>query len=187
VAGNDANSVTLVDTNALELSTTTIAGTLTVSGSAVNFTDPVAANGVVISSTGPVDLNAPVTAPGGFSSSGTNFDNTGAPITANNTFIGLSHSGTVNLAATLNAGSGGLVNLFGGGTYTGTATVSANTVTIKASTMGLDSETGPTMDVVEFFAISHPWWAACPDWLLPVRNYRRPRRFHRTTLMPQVW
>ena len=132
----DAAITTVGGTVALSTDTTfetTAAGTLS-------------AEGVVISSSGSVDLNAPVTAPGGFSSSGTNFDNTGAPISATNTFIGLSHSGTVRLGATMNAGSGGQVLLLGGGTFVGTATVSANSVEFQGNIVGLDSSTGPTID-----------------------------------------
>ena len=100
---------------------------------------------------GSVDVNASVSASDGFSSTGSNFENTGAPINTTNTAISLSHSGTVTLGANMNSGNG-TVTLGGGGTYVGTATVTGNRVSIQAATMGLDSVSGPTMDVENVFA-----------------------------------
>lgn len=84
-------------------------GDLTVvsaSGVSANFS--LAAASVSIIGGGAVDLNGAVTAPGGFSSSGTSFDNTGATITTMDSPITLSHTALVTIGATLSSGTGNI-------------------------------------------------------------------------------
>jgi mucin-19 len=67
-----------------------------------------AATSVTIVDGGAVDLNGAVTAPGGFSSIGTTFDNTGAAMTTTDSPITLAHTGLVTIGAILSSGAGNI-------------------------------------------------------------------------------
>ena len=73
-----------------------------------------------ITATGSVTLNDTVTAPGGFSSEGTTFGNTGATITTTDNNITIDHTGVVTIGAALTT-TGGKVSLTAAAALTSTA------------------------------------------------------------------
>src|SRR3989441_1035564 len=76
---------------------------------AVTFQSTVTVAGAFgITATGAVRLQGAVTAPGGFTSGGTTFDNTGGAVTTTNTPMNINHSGAVTIAAALSSGTGGI-------------------------------------------------------------------------------
>jgi len=73
-----------------------------------------------------VDLNAPISISGAFSSTGNTFDNTGATISTTNNDITIDHTGTVIIGAGLDSGDaapGGNIIIDGGGGITVSATI----------------------------------------------------------------
>ncbi|MBN1241683.1 MAG: hypothetical protein JXA15_03125 [Spirochaetales bacterium] len=96
---------------------------------------------VAIAAGGPVDLNGPVTAPGGFSSTGTGFDNSGATITTTDAPLSIVHSGNVIVGSALSSGTGALSARSSGGTLVVSGTVATTSGAIalesQASTLSL--------------------------------------------------
>ncbi|PKN65635.1 MAG: hypothetical protein CVU57_09900 [Deltaproteobacteria bacterium HGW-Deltaproteobacteria-15] len=141
-------------------------GTLTINSAAggVTSNSTLAANSISIIDGGAVDLNGAVTAPGGFSSAGTTFDNTGAPITTNGSAITIDHSGAVTIGGALisnggaididgasigiaggiNAGTG-RVSLYSVQNIEGPGTISGQSVDVNAYMIGMSVR--PTFDV----------------------------------------
>jgi hypothetical protein len=110
---------------------------LTVTGTGITADSTITASSVVLAG-GSVDLNDTVTAPSGFSSTGTTFDNTGAAITTTGTGLTINHTGAVTAGAALSSGAdtaGAVTVTSSGGTVTvsGAVTSGAGTITVTGT------------------------------------------------------
>ena len=107
--GDASHSGIITVDGALNITTASGPVVFRTNGGAITHNFSVQANGSLTLDTGTsaaVDINAGVTATGGFSSNGTTFDNTGGTITTTNTAITINHSAAVTIAAALSSGSG---------------------------------------------------------------------------------
>ncbi|MFC1829919.1 beta strand repeat-containing protein, partial [Thermodesulfobacteriota bacterium] len=133
-------------------------GALTVNGSPGGIISvggaTIEAASMNMTNAGAVDLNADVTVPGGFSSTGagaTTFDNTGALITTTNTPINIGHTGSVAIGGELNAGTS-TASVTSGANITDSGSdavvdVTANTINLTAVTGIGGPGIGPSIDV----------------------------------------
>ncbi len=100
---------------------------------------------------GAVDLNGNVTAPGGFSSSGTTFDNTGATITTTGTNIAINHSVVITIGAALTS-NGGTIAIESPGAVTIGAALSSGAGNIDidstTATIGINAPINSTTGLV---------------------------------------
>ena len=137
VAGDNVTGTPSADAGTVyAASLTQNAGTGTTRLSAVTLTGAMS-----LTTTAAVDLNGTVTAPSGFSSTGTTFDNTGAAVTTTGTALTIIHTGGVTVGAALSSGAG---------TITVTGTGSSYDVSISGS---LSSTTG-NIDIDSAAAVS---------------------------------
>ncbi|MBW2343536.1 MAG: S-layer family protein, partial [Deltaproteobacteria bacterium] len=114
-------------------------GALTIhSGSGgVTAANSIDAVSMSITDGGGVDLNGAVTAPGGFASAGTTFNNTGGPITTTNNPITITHTGLVTLGGDLTSGGGNVAV-----TGVGVTQLAAQTINAGGGTILVDGDNG---------------------------------------------
>lgn len=138
VAGDNVTGTPSADAGAVHAASfTQNAGTGTTRLSAVTLTGAMS-----LTTTAAVDLNGTVTAPSGFSSTGTTFDNTGAAITTTGTALAINHTGAVTVGAALSSGAGTI-------TVTGTGSSYAVSIagSLNSTTGNIDIDSASTLSV----------------------------------------
>jgi filamentous hemagglutinin family protein len=125
----------------------TILGALTVSSSgSITLGGSVHAASADLTSTGAVIANNTVTTPGGFSSTGTTFQNAAAITTTNND-ITIDHSGAVTINGSLSAGTGA-ISLSSGSAGAGNLTFGA-AIDLTADSIALGAGSGSGTAIVD--------------------------------------